>query len=180
MGNVRIQTTLVGAGQGSGLANDVDTLTEALMSLVNTYIPGLPALKGIRSFAVEENDRAPIPCCMIQPAKVTPAMVTTARFEKWYQFDLWFAVGGNTVEDVAVLSTDAGALFQKLFSNNALNDRNGPTPSNKYATNGTLWVFSKMDTIDFSPALLSGRDPGPKYFGLGNFQLRLQTVPALM
>jgi len=181
MGNSRIDTTLASPGQSAGqVINDVDTQVETLIALVQQCIPGLPPLKGLRSFAIEEQDRAPIPCCMIQPVNVTPSMVTTARFQRWQTFDFWYAVGADTVEDVAVLVTDGGALFQKLFSNNALNDRSSNPPSNKYASNGTSWIFSEMSAVNFSPALLSGRTPGPKYFALGQFQLRLQTVPALM
>ena len=179
MPNTRIQTTLVSPGQSVGVVNDVDVLTEAIMSLFRTYIPGLPPLKGIRSFAVGTNDSAPIPCVMVQPVELQASMITSARFNKLYPFDIWYSVGAETVEDVAVLVTDAGALFVKLFSNNALNDRTASPPSNKFKANGTTWVDCEMTHISFSPALLSGRDPGPKYFALGQFQLKIQIVPAL-
>ena len=179
MANTTIRTTLVSPGQSAGVVNDVDTLTEALMALFRSTIPGLPPIKGLHNLGVNDQDRAPIPCIMVQPENVAPSMVTTARFEKWYQFHLVFVLGAETPEECAVLVTDAGALMQKLFSNNALNDRNGAN-SNRYCNYSPYWIFSTMGNIAFEPAFLSGRTPGPKYFAFGELHLRLQTVPALM
>lgn len=179
MSNTQIQTILVSPGQTSGVINDVDSLTQVLIDLFRQYIPGLPPIRGLHNLGVSDQDCAPIPCIMVQPEDVTPSMKTTARFEKWYQFHIVWVIGGETPEEVAVLVTDGGALMQKLFSNNALNDRSASLPSNKYCGYPPYWIFSEMGGIHFEPAFLSGRTPGPKFFAFGEMHLRLQTVPAL-
>jgi len=180
MGNTAILTKLISPGQSSGVINDVDTLTAALMSLFQTYIPGLPAIRGLHNIGVGDQDRAPVPCIMVQPENVSPTMETSARFTKWYQFHLVWVVGADSIEQATALATDGGVLVQKLFSNNALNDRNTATPSNQFMVYPSNWLDSKMGAIEYEPAFLSGRTPGPKYFAYGEMHLRLQTVPQLM
>ena len=148
MSNVSIATTLVSPGQGAGVVSDIDAQTEAIIALVNLYVPGLPAIKGIRSFGTEDPDHAPIPCTMVQPVKSSPRMVTTQRLEKWRIFDLWFAVGGEKVEKVAELVAGGASLFEKLFSNNALNDLSVGPPSNHFMAYLPYWIYSGKTSVE--------------------------------
>ncbi|MFA5937593.1 MAG: hypothetical protein WC822_06985 [Candidatus Paceibacterota bacterium] len=176
MSNTKIQTTLISLGQITGLANITDNLTETLMGLFRTYIPGIPAqsnYKGLRPVSAED---VKIPCTMIQLVSVDPAMKTTAKYKKIYTFDVWYMVGDDNVEGCVVKSTDMAEIFMKLFSNNALNDQGQAANTNKYKTNGNLWVDSEMSSVEYSVPFLLGRPNSPKYVALGNFQLRIQTV----
>lgn len=172
--NTQIQTNLISLGASSGLVNVTDGLTDTLLTLCKTYIPGLPnRYKGLQPI---ESQGVSIPCVMLQPVSTAPAMNTTAKFQKFYLFDFWFAVGDGTVAATVVRATDAGEIFMKLFSNNALNDRTTATPTNKFKTNGSLWVDSEMTRVEYSVPFIMEKPNYPKYVALGNFQLKLQTV----
>ena len=179
--NIKFQTSLSSPGLSAGqVVDDVDALTSAIIGLFNTYFPGVPAFKGWRNLGVNVQDRAPVPCIMIHSASVAPAMVTNQRFQKWYEKGIVFVVGGDTPEECETSVTNVGALMQKLFSNNALNDLSASPPSNQFMTYPGNWLDSAMGSIDFKAAFISGRPEGPKYFSYGEFNLRLQTVPTLM
>jgi hypothetical protein len=181
VGNTIIRTTLVSPAQASGVINEIDDLADALIALIGTYIPGLPPIKGLKNLAVSDQDRAPIPCVMVQPRGLqTFEMKTSARFERWHKFQLVWVVGDATIEGTTKLCTDGAALFEKLFSNNALSDRGTPAPSNKFVSNGTTWIYSRIPSIDVNPTFLTGRTDGPKYGAFGELNLLLQTVPALI
>ncbi len=172
MGNTSIQTNLVSPGQSTGLQNLTDNLMEIFKGLVQTYIPGIPHFyKGLRPF---ESESVQLPCVLLQPVEVQAKMSTTAKYEKWYPFDLWFAVGADSVDDAVVKCTDVGEIFAKLFSNNALNDR-GVANSNQFKTYGTNWVDSDMSKISYGIPFLFGRQGAAKYCALGCFQLKIQT-----
>ena len=180
MSNIRFQTTLASPGLSAGqVVDDVDALTVKLQDLFKTYFPGVPALKGWRNLGVNDQERAPVPCIMIHSEDVSPKMVTSQRFEKWYAKGIVFVVGGDTPEECETSVTNVGAFMEKLFSNNALNDI-ATVPTNQFMAYPGNWLDSAMGAITFKPAFISGRPEGPKYFSYGEFSLRLQTVPALM
>jgi hypothetical protein len=173
MGNTEILTNLVSPSQGSGLQNLTDNIYGLFYTLIQTYIPGIPTIhKGIRPIASENVN---IPCVMIQPKNVEAKMVTTVKFQKWYVYEFWFLAGGDTVDDTTQKTTDIGEIFQKLFSNNALNDRT-TTATNQFKTYTTNWVDSEMSQIEYGIAFLLGRPNGPKYAALGRFEIKIQTV----
>ena len=176
MSNTTIQTTLISLGQITGLANVTDNLTETLRGLFKTYIPGIPAESNYKGLRPVSSEDVKIPCTMIQPVSIAPAMKTTAKYEKIYTFDVWYVVGDDNVEGCVVKSTDIAEIFMKLFSNNALNDQGTAANTNKYKTNGTLWLDSEMSRVECSVPFVLGRPNSPKYVALGNFQLRIQTV----
>ena len=172
--NTKIQTTLISLGASAGLDNVIDGLTELLLGLCKTYVPGLPnRYKGLRPITAEDVN---VPCVMLQFDNVAPSMITTAKYQKLYLFDFWYAVGGSTVDDAIVQATDVAEIFMKLFSNNALNDRGTAGATNKFKTNGSEWVDSEMSRVECAVPILLGKPNAPKYVSLGNFQLRLQTV----
>jgi hypothetical protein len=174
MSNTKIQTTLISRGASSGLVNVTDGLTEILISLVKTYIPGITnTYKGLRPIDAEDVN---VPCVMIQPVSIDPKMVTTAKFQKLYLFDFWYVVGAGTVDECVVQATDVAEIFMKLFSNNALNDQGTANNTNKYKTNGSNWIDSEMTRVECSVPFMLGKQNAPKYVALGNFQLRIQTV----
>ena len=180
MGNISFQTTLASPSLSSGqVINDVDNLTSALLSLFGTYFPGVKALRGWRNLGTADQDRAPVPCIMVRARNVATKMETSARFTKWYEMGIVFVVGGDSPEECEVNVTGAGAFMEKLFSNNALNDRNSGN-SNQFMVYPGNWLDSAMGNISFEPAFISGRPQGPRYFAYGEFNLRLQIVPALM
>jgi hypothetical protein len=172
--NTRIQTTLVSLGQVAGLNNVIDELTETLVGLCKTYIPGIPNVKkGLRPI---ESEDVPVNTIMIQFLNVAPNMKTTAKYEKFYVFDFWYIIGDDSVDECMVKATDLAEIFMKLFSNNALNDQGQVANTNKYKTNGSQWQDSEMTRVECTVPFVLGRPNTSKYVSLGNFQLRIQTV----
>ena len=174
MSNTTIQTTLVTPGQSSGLVNITDSFMETFKGLIRLYIPGIPYSHIYKGLQPIESESVQLPCVMIQPVEIIPKMSSTAKYEKWYPFDFWFAAGAESVEDCIVKTTDIGEIFTKLFSNNALNDLTGAA-TNKFKTNGSDWMDSEMSKVMFGVPFLSGRPAGPNYCALGIFNLKLQT-----
>lgn len=179
MRNVTIQTTLITRGASSGLVNVTDEMTMFLLGLCKQYVPGLTNFyKGLRPVSAEAIS---IPCAMIQPMAIRPAMSTTAKFHKYRPFDIWYVVGSSTIEKTVEDATSVAEAFTKLFSNNALNDQGTAQETNrfkKYSAGGPAdlnWLDSEMTTVEWSPAFLSGRPSGPKYMAVGNFLLTLET-----
>ena len=179
MSNVTIQTTLISRGAMSGLVNVTDNMVMFLMGLTKQYIPGLSNLyKGLRPISSEEIS---IPCAMFQPMSIRADMNTTAKYHKYRPFDVWYVVGGSTIEKVNEDATSVAEAFTKLFSNNAKNDLGSASESNnykKYSAGGPSdlnWLDSEMTTVEWSPAFLSGRPGGPKYIAVGSFLLTLET-----
>ncbi len=171
--NTKIQTNLISRDQVSGLQNTTDYLTEILLGLCKTYVPGLSTLyKGLRPISANDVN---VPCVMIQPVGVDARMITTAKFQRLYTFDFWYVVGDSTVENTVIKAGDVAEIFMKLFSNNALNDLEAAA-TNKFKTNGTEWVDSEMTRIECSVPFELGRPTAPRFVALGNFQLRLQRV----
>ena len=192
MGNVAIQTTLVTPGQSAGLQNLTDNYMNVFKGLVQIYIPGLTNFyKGLRPITSES---VKLPCLMVQPVEVQAEMRTTAKYHKEYPFDFWFGVGAETVDEAIVRCTDVGEIFQKLFSNNALNDAGTPAQTNQFKTMGsgygqgaygsgpysgvpfgTDWVDSDMSKIVYGVPFKFGRPGEQKFCALGCFTLKLET-----
>jgi hypothetical protein len=161
-----LQTTLT-------VVNITDDLVTALFGLCETYVPGLPnRYRGLRPIAsADETGQAIlVPCVMIQPVRQEPSMRTTGKMTKWYVFDFYFVVGQDTVDATVTDAASAAEIFVKLFSNNALGDG-----SNQFMTYPGQWVQSEMSKVEYSVPLVLGRPNGPKYFALGQFQLKVET-----
>jgi hypothetical protein len=179
MSNTKIQTILVSRGASAGLINVTDDMTMFLLGLIRQYAPGLSNFyKGLRPISAESIS---IPCAMVQPMSIAPMMNTTAKFHKKRPFDIWFVVGGTSIEECVENCTSVAEIFTKLFSNNAKNDLGSASESNnykKYSAGGPSdlnWLDSEMTTVEWSPAFLSGRPGGPKYIAVGSFLLTLET-----
>ena len=179
MGNSNIQTTLVTRGASSGLVNLTNTMTEVILALALQYAPGLTTFyKGLRPLSAESIN---IPCIMVQPMGVKASMNTTAKFHKYYTFDIWYVVGGESIEEAVEKCTSIAEIFIKLFSNDALNDQGSGHDTNSFkkysnsSIDGVNWLDSEMSRVEWSVPFLSGRPGGPKYVAWGNFQLTTET-----
>jgi len=156
-----VQTTLT-------VTNFTDDKANALVALFKTYIPGLT---NVMKFVRPIGDKTlPLDCLMVQPKMADPRMLTTAKYETWYFFDLYYYVGGASIEAVGVKVTAVAETFMKLFSQNALGDG-----SVKFKQYEPYWTNSEMSRFEFSPAFLLGRE-GPKYAAVGYCQLKVMTV----
>lgn len=176
MSQVTIQTTLTNA-DSSPLTNSPDTIVAAAKALVIKYIPGIPQaniFRGIRTLGDE--DAVKIPCLMLQMRNIGPKMPTTGKYNTKSPLDFGFYVGDDNSEAAALKGSSLGAIFVKLFSNNALNDISSNPPSAKYKRYEPYWDDSEMSRVEFSPVFKWAKTPGPKYVCAGFFRLTLELM----
>ena len=186
-----IQSNLVSPGLTAGVYDPAEAMFQTHKALLGQYAPGLgPVVRGIHFIAVEEPDRMPVPGVAICPGALTMKSIGNAVFEHWYNFEFYFAVTANSTDACTLLATNALALLMKLYSNNALNDRQGTNPpSNQFAqfynggTAGTPnpggWIDSEIISGDPKKPFLLGRANAPKFCSVGEFLIKFRTVPGL-
>lgn len=148
-------------------------IQQQIGALVLKYIPGLGKVYNSVRYVSNPivKDQAQIPCAMIQPLRDEPSMITTAKYHSFYSYKVFFMLADDDPDNLIVKLTDVGNIFQKLFSNNALG-----TLNNQFKQYSPYWLDSEMTPMDYSVPIVLGRSPGPKYYAIGDMNLRMQTV----
>jgi hypothetical protein len=116
------------------------------------------------------------PAIFIQPSSWQEELNTNMKYDFWGEVTLYFYATGNDPAAVGQEVEQGMAILGKLFSENALNDRQAPVPSFKYFVYPSYWIESRFGPVTFSTALPYGRDQSARYLGAARATLRFHEV----
>lgn len=134
-------------------------LTE-IIRLLQAYIGSANVKKFHRPITLASPDPTTYPAIFVQPRSWDPQLTTTAKYEFTGKAILYCYATGNDSERVGQDVLDMVALIDKLFSNNALDDRLTAGFTNQYFVNPGFWIHSRLGPIDISEVLPFQRDNG--------------------
>jgi hypothetical protein len=159
------------------LENVLDEKVEAIRSLLTLYAGGLGKIcKGILP---PGDENIVVPSVYLQAAKIDAKMYTTGKYHRFWPVAFVFFNGDDNPEKAVEKCTDAGIIFVKLFSNNALGDLQTANPASlNFKQYNPYWINSEMTTISISGLIkwLGNAETGPKYYSIGTFMLTLETA----
>jgi hypothetical protein len=148
MGNAGINTTLTVTGF-------LQNRTAQVINLLQTYFPGTKVYDGHRplgeKFAQIGQGQISFPCLMVECTDSQAVMITTAKWDRQANFSIFAYMVDNNPESLANTQRGYVDALVELFSNNALGDFGGGSPTYKYRVNGGYWYDSKIKGITLSP-----------------------------
>jgi hypothetical protein len=147
---------------GMTVVNETDNRGRALMNIIDTFIPGfLQIYYGFRPFG---QDTIQFPCAMVECSEQRPSMITTAKYECRWTFNIYFFVTEDNPESVVTLQGSAAEALIELFSN-----------SQKKAYPG-YWVNSEMKAVLYSTSFINAKPTRQLYMRVGIIRLELIDV----
>lgn len=108
-----------------------------------------------RAVSLQTTDQVKFPCCFVHPEVWDPKLVSNAKYDLRGTVGLHLYITGNDAEAVGEETLRAVSVLDKLFSNNALDDRNTASPTNSFLYNAGFWVESEFGPVAIAPILSS-------------------------
>lgn len=131
-----------------------------IIRLIQAYVGSVNVKKFHRPITAAQPDPTTFPAIFVQPRSWDPKLTTTAKYELTGKVVIYCYASGNDAERVGQDVMDMLAKLDKLFSNNALDDRLLATWTNQYFINPGFWIHSRFGPVDVSEVLPFQRENG--------------------
>lgn len=155
------------------VTNYFDVKGQAIVALIQQYVPGLQPYYGFRSMG--DNDLS-YPHASIEPAMQDARMITLGKFHLKLTFNIFVFVKDNDPANVTSLICHAMESLKKLFSNNALGDLS-TTFTNRFKAYSGYWIDSEMGSIEISRMYVNSvQDDSSRYLRAGLMRLTVEDV----
>lgn len=138
----------------------MDQRCTEIIRLISENIGSANVKKFHRPITATAPDPTTFPAIFVQPRSWDPKLTTTAKYELTGKVIIYCYASGNDAERVGQDVIDMVGQLDKLFSNNALDDRLLATFTNKYFVNPGFWIHSRFGPGDISEVLPFQRENG--------------------
>lgn len=140
----------------TGVTNATDIVGLAMTALIQKYI-NLPTYYGWQPLGDNPQLMKGNCAIFVEPAPgQTPDLVSLGKYKRTFDFFIYWYVVDNSAQDIVSLYTSIGENLIKLFSLNALNDKETANPpSNNFRCYEPYWDDSDMGKMAGVPTFLN-------------------------
>jgi hypothetical protein len=146
---------------------------EAARKLIEDRLSFQQVLLFHRPISLSAPKATKFPCCFVQPERWEPSLATNVKYEFWAELGLYVYHVGNDPSAVGQEVEITVSKLDKLFSNNALDDRTTATPTYQFFQYPGFWLMSRFGPVTVSPVLSYMRDNTERYLVGAKASLRV-------
>lgn len=157
------------------VTNATEIVGKAMKKLIEQWL-NLPTYYGWRPLGDDPTLMKGNIAIFVQPSKQIPDLVTLGKYKRSWNFFIYVYIIDNSAEDIVSLNSYVEENLIKLFSLNALNDKETASPpSNNFRSYPPFWDDSDIGEYIPIPTftnVLEGRDE--KYMQKGRLSINVR------